>query len=217
MLNRLLRRVTTGATSALLLLIAGCGKAPLSDDQTGFVDLVPFYKNPYLDIRGVLQAGATTANPNAGLPLIMAPKRGWVNGVRIEYYDFGAVGHVNKRDAKGSEIREPAYANVFPMYFFFDSQGRPMFSKPAYDGRSGVWTMKGGHNPTNPTPVAPPTDAQDRAAYYGTVYLRRPRDVLYNDARASSDFQRPVIDVLGSNSSTDPNTTGLWEVVEITV
>jgi len=178
-----LRRGTPGAVLASLMLVVGCGKAPLSDDQTGSIDLVPFYKSAYTDIRGVLVPGATTANPNAGLPLIIAPKRGWANGVRIEYYDFGAVGHVRQRDGKGSELKAPAYANVYPMYFFFDSQGRPMFSKPAYDGRSGVWTMKGGHNPTNPTPVAPPTTDADRASYYGTVYLRRPRDVLFDDGR----------------------------------
>jgi hypothetical protein len=211
-----LRRGTPGTILTSLLLVVGCGKAPLSDDQTGSIDLVPFYKSAYTDIRGVLVPGATTANPNAGLPLIIAPKRGWANGVRIEYYDFGAVGHVRQRDGKGSELKAPAYANVYPMYFFFDSQGRPMFSKPAYDGRSGVWTMKGGHNPTNPTPVAPPTTDADRASYYGTVYLRRPRDVLFDDGRGSSDFQRPVIDTLGNNSA-DPTNTGLWEVVEITV
>ncbi len=204
MVNRPLRQMGRGALLVLLSL-AGCGNAPLYDDPTGFVDLVPFYK-----------AGATTANPNAGLPLILAPKRGWVGGTRIEYYDFGPVGHVRKRDGKGSEIREPAYANVYPMYFFFDSQGHPMFAKPVYDVRSGVWHMNGGSNPVNPTPVAAPTADQDRKDYYGTVYLLRPRDVLYDADRASSNFQRPVIDVLGSNS-VDATTTGLWEVVEITV
>jgi hypothetical protein len=204
MVNQLRRQLGKGAL-LVLLSIAGCGKAPLVDDQTGFIDLVPFYR-----------AGATTANPNAGLPLILAPKRGWVGGTRIEYYDFGTVGHVRKRDAKGSEIRDPAYANVFPMYFFFDAQGRPMFSKPVYDVRTGIWRMVGGSNPANPTPVGAPTADPERKDYYGSVYLRRPREVLYDDDRASSNFQRPVIDVLGINGTT-AESTGLWEVVEITV
>jgi hypothetical protein len=57
MVNQLRRQL--GKRALLVLLsIAGCGKAPLVDDQTGFIDLVPFYRvnNP--------------ANPNAGLPLI---------------------------------------------------------------------------------------------------------------------------------------------------
>jgi hypothetical protein len=207
--QRLQRLLIKGACAAMLLSIGACTKAPLSDDQTGFIDLVPFYPAPLVN-------NLPNANPNAGLPIIIAPKRGWVGGTRIEYYDFGPAGNVRKRDSKGSEIRDPAYANAYPMYFFFDSQGRPLFSKPAYDIQTGVWRMKGGQSPINPSPVAAPAADPDKQDFYNTVYLLRPRDVLYDDARGSSQFQRPVIDNLSVNSTT-ANTTGLFEVVEITV
>ena len=205
-LNQLARSSTC---AALILFFASCGQSGLSDDPTGFIDLVPFY--PVTSAPGVVPA-----NPNANLPLVMTPRRGWFAGQRVEYYDFGPVGNVRKRNAAGSEIREPSYANVFPMYFFFDGQGRPMFSKPAFNSQNGNWYMLGGKNPINPTPQGPPASGQERTDYYSTVYLRRPRNVLTDDARGSSEFQRPVIDNLSVNATT-ANTTGLFEVVEITV
>jgi len=205
-LNRLTRWSTC---AALILSLASCGGSGLSDDPTGFIDLVPFY--PVASAPGVVPA-----NPNANLPLIMTPRRGWFAGQRVEYYDFGPVGNVRKRNAAGSEIREPSYANVFPMYFFFDAQGRPMFSKPAFNSKNGNWYMLGGKNPINPTPQPAPASGQERTDYYSTVYLRRPRNVLTDDARGSSEFQRPIIDNLAVNA-TSANTTGLFEVVEITV
>jgi hypothetical protein len=206
-MNQRLRQLShlarTGARCAALLSFVACGSEALSDNDSGYIDLVPFYPG-------------TAANPNAGLPIIVAPRRGWIAGTRIEYYDFGPVGNVRKRNEAGAEIREPAYANVFPIYFFFDSSGRPLFSKPAFDSKSGVWRMNGGRNPVNPAPVAAPAGGQERKDYYGTVYLRRGRAVLRDDARGSSEFQRPVIDTLAVNS-TATNATGLWEIVEITV
>jgi len=151
-LNRLTRWSTC---AALILSLASCGGSGLSDDPTGFIDLVPFY--PVTSAPGVVPA-----NPNANLPLIMTPRRGWFAGQRVEYYDFGPVGNVRKRNAAGSEIREPSYANVFPMYFFFDAQGRPMFSKPAFNSKNGNWYMLGGKNPINPTPQPAPASGQER-------------------------------------------------------
>lgn len=209
MVNQLLRKIGFGWSWAVVLAVAGCGADPLSDEQSGHINMVPFYSS-----------GATSANPNAGLPLMIGPKKGWIAGTRVEYYDFGLAGHVKKRNAAGSEIREPSHAPVYPMYFFFDSAGRPLFSRPAYDERSGLYHIKGGQNPLHPSPVPQGQSGMGADEYYSTNYLLRPRDPIQDKARGSSAFQRPVIDVLNANSAAANTTgfaTGLWEVVEVTV
>ena len=119
--------------------LVGCGDK-LSDDAYGFIDLAPYYYD-----------GSSATNPTAGLPREIAPVKGWMNGVRAEYYDFGLVGFVKKR----TDGKLPDYASVPPMYFFYDSAGNPIFSRPVYEKRTGLWHMKGGLNTLDPMSAIP--------------------------------------------------------------
>jgi hypothetical protein len=186
------------------LAVVGCGQDDFSDDAYGFIDLSPYFYD-----------GSSAANPVAGLATTINPSRGWNNGFRAEYYDFGLVGISRKRDSKGVTLAEPDYAYVQPMYFFYDSGGRPMFSKPIYDRRTGQWWMKGGQGLLNPNPILPRTGASmgEINTYYSVPYSVRVRKPLVDDKRSSSDFQRPVINVLQDNT----RYSGLWEVIEVKV
>ena len=183
-----------------LLALAGCGGDSLYDEAGGFIDLIRSYPG-------------TAADPTAGIPRTLSPTRGWANGKRVEYLDFGAVTVPRKLGTRGETLRTPDAARVFPMYFFFDSGGRPLFSKPAFDPRTGGWHMRGGKNPSDPYPLDPPSDDRGRAAYFATGYWARPRATVVDTDRSSSQYQRPVIDTLLG----DADYTGLWEIVEITV
>src|SRR5437762_6294732 len=92
------------------LALVGCGDK-LSDDAYGFIDLAPYYYD-----------GSSASNPSAGLVREIAPQRGWLSGVRAEYYDFGLVGVTKKR----SDGKLPDYASIPAMYFFFDGGGTPL-------------------------------------------------------------------------------------------
>jgi hypothetical protein len=189
------------AKIATLLAWAGCGDSALSDEASGFIDMVPFFRG-----------GATAADPTAGIPRNIAITRGWANGNRVEYLDFGSFTVPRKVGVRGEALRVPDAARVSPMYFFFDSSGRPLFSKPVFEARTGGWHMRGGKNPPDPAPLGPPEGA-GRTAYFATSFWGRPRPVIVDDDRRSSEFQRPVIDALPD----DVNYNGLWEIVEITV
>jgi hypothetical protein len=186
------------------LAVVGCGQDDFSDDAYGFIDLSPYFYD-----------GSSAANPVAGLATTINPNRGWNNGVRAEYYDFGLVGISRKRDSKGVTLAEPDYAYVQPMYFFYDSRGQAMFSKPIFDRRTGQWWMKGGQGLLNPNPLLPRTGAKasEIDTYYSVPYSVRVRAPLKDDKRGGSDFQRPVINVLQDNT----RYSGLWEIVEVTV
>jgi hypothetical protein len=187
---------------ALPAALIGCGSDWPTDDQAGFIDLVPFFR-----------ASPTAADPTSSLPRNLPLSRGWTAGTRVESVDFGAVTVPRKLDGKGSALRIPDTARVYPMYFFFDSSARPMSSKPRYDSRTGVWQMRGGQSPAVPAPIDTPADEPARSSYFRLPNLLRPHDVLFDDDRGSSDFQRPIIDTLLD----DANYTGLWEIVEVTV
>jgi len=124
-------------------LVAGCGHDKLSDDAYGFIDLAPYYYD-----------GSSAANPSAGLAREIAPTKGWLNGTRAEYYDFGLVGVTKKR----TSATTPDYASIPAMYFFYSSSGDPLFSKPIYETRTGLWHMRGGNagepqgQPLDPNP-----------------------------------------------------------------
>jgi hypothetical protein len=163
------------------LLVAGCGNDKLSDDAYGFIDLAPYYYD-----------GSTAANPSAGLAREIAPTKGWLSGSRAEYYDFGLVGVTKKR----SDGKLPDYASVPAMYFFFDSGGSPMFMKPVYETRTGLWHMRGGANVLNPNPNA---NADKKVPY--SVRVRN----------TVGDFQRPIVDRLQHNT----DYSGLWEIFEV--
>jgi len=195
-------RLAKAAQLVTLLALAGCGAGTLADEDGGFIDLVPFFRGD-----------ASTADPTSALPRTIAPTRGWTNGNRVEYLDFGVVTVPRKLGVRGETLRTPDAARVFPMYFFFDSGGRPLFSKPAFEARTGMWHMRGGKNPLDPSPLGPPADGPARAAYFATSFWARPRAALVDTDRNSSEYQRPIIDTLLD----DPNYTGLWEIIEITV
>jgi hypothetical protein len=183
------------ALAALTLLSAtGCGEDEISDELYGAVDLTPFYTD-----------GATTA------PTEIRTNRGWFDGTRVELYDFGLVNHRRKRNAAGATIREPDIAYVNPIYFFFDTQGNPMFSKPSFDKRTGVFHMKGGERVLHGTPKEP--DPNNPGSYYTIPYSQRVKDFLVDPVRRTSDYQRPIIDKLQNDSTY----TGLWEIVEVNV
>jgi hypothetical protein len=179
------------------LLVAGCGNDKLSDDAYGFIDLAPWYYD-----------GSSAANPSAGLPREIPPTRGWVNGVRAEYYDFGLVGVTKKR----SDGKLPDYASIPPMYFFFDSGGNPLFSKPVYEIRTGLWHMRGGKGALDPNPC---TKAQQCYQDENGNYADAPKNVPYavRVRNVMGDFQRPVVDRLQHNA----DYSGLWEIWAVTV
>jgi hypothetical protein len=164
------------------VVVSGCGKDKLSDDAYGFIDLAPYYYD-----------GSSAANPSAGLPREFAPTRGWLNGTRVEFYDFGLVGVTKKR----TDTKLPDYASVPAMYFFFDSGGSPLFSKPVYENRTGLWHMRGGQAVLSPNPTA--------NAPKNVPYSVRTRAVV-------GDFQRPIVDRLQHNT----DYSGLWEIWEVT-
>lgn len=162
--------------------LSGCAE-DLSDDAYGFIDLAPYFYD-----------GATPGKPTAGLPINVSPQNGWMGGLRAEYYDFGLVNVARNRAA----TRVPDFAVVHPMYFFFDSSGKPLFSKPVYEERTGIWHMRGGKGAPNPNPRG---DAPKNVPY--TI---RVRDRL-------GDFQRPIVDRIHH----DADYSGLWEVHEVMV
>lgn len=174
--------------------LAGCSDS-LYEDSTGSVDLVPFY------------GGGTAADPTAGLPRQIVTNRGWVNGHRIEYWDFGSITLPRKTGSRAEPLRVPDAPEVSRMYFFYDQLGRPLFSTPGFDPKTNTWFMPGGKGAQNPAPVESTGDA-----YYEQPYAGRPRAKLIDPERGVADYQRPIIDVLpGADYS------GLWEVVEITI
>jgi hypothetical protein len=194
MLNRPCRSSNTALLAPLMtvilgsLALVGCGDN-LSDDAYGFIDLAPYYYD-----------GSSATNPSGGLVREIAPIKGWMNGVRAEYYDFGLVGFVKKR----TDGKLPDYASVPAMYFFFDSVGNPLFSKPIYEVRTGQWLMKGGLNVTDPNPQA--NAPRDKP------YSVRVRAPLVDQARGTADYQRPIVDRLQHNT----DYSGLWEIWEVT-
>src|SRR5688500_6086377 len=198
------RTLCRGLVAAALFTAVGCGEEELSDDAYGAIDLTPFYAD-----------GATPANPRAAVPTELPPLRGWYEGRRAEFYDFGIVNHRRKRNAAGATIREPDIAFVNPMYFFFDANGRPMFSRPLFDERTGAFTMKGGQNLLNPNPnPGPEQEGTARDRYYELPYSQRLRSTVGDPGRGNSaDYQRPIIDKLQN----DATYTGLWEVVHVKV
>src|SRR5689334_18658574 len=91
------------AFAAAAFLLVGCSSNDdLNEDSTGTVDLVP---------------SSTAANPTLVVPRVMAPSRGWANGTRVEFYNFGAVTMNRQRDNKGSVINVPDVTAVPPIYF----------------------------------------------------------------------------------------------------
>ncbi len=186
------------ASLCLTGLVVGCSDDEFSDEYYGAIDLAPYFFD-----------GATPERPTLGLPTNIRPQRGWMNGQRAEYYDFGLVNHVRKRSTTGSTLSVPDYSLVSPIYFFFDSKGSPMFSPPTKDHRTQLWSMRGGKDVTQANPLVPTGVGakQDRSVPYSV----RIRNRLIDPKRNTADYQRPIIDITNANSEY----SGLWEIWEV--
>ena len=202
LLHEWLRKMSIArhACAAAAFFLVGCGDddVDLNEESTGTVDLVP---------------SSTAANPTLVLPRTIAPSRGWANGTRIEFYNFGAVTMLRQRSGTGSLTNVPDVTPVPSIYFFYNSQGQALSSKPVYEARTGSWSMPGGLGVLDPTPIPAPADDAAKSAYYGAPYFTRPRNLLVDDVRGVADYQRPVIDLLPSQMGY----LGVWEIVEVTV
>jgi hypothetical protein len=187
-------------------IFAGC-KEDLSDQQFGVLDLASVYD------------GGSTANPAAGVPERIAPLVGYLDGERAQYYDFGNV------PAKRNPLTgEPLSVAVNPIYFFFDTGGRPLFSTSVRETRDGTDWMRGGIGVLNPNPIdfcaGVPADKQGDCKKRNDAERKKPygvraRDVLKDKARGdTADYQRPIVDAAPGDGGVY---TGLWEVYEVVV
>lgn len=187
------------------LSAVGCGEEEFSDEAYGAIDLAPYFFD-----------GSSAANPTAGLPREITGKRGWIGveaGKRAEFYDFGLVNVTRKRSAAGATLAEPDTAAANPMYFFFDSNNRPLFSKPVFDRRTGTFHMRGGSDVLDPNPRTPPEGSAEAARTYTLPYSARARNTVVDPLRGSDDYQRPIIDKLHN----DAKYAGVWEIIEVKV
>jgi hypothetical protein len=188
-------------------LFSGC-KEEFADDKFGVLDLASFYD------------GGTQTDPAAGVPADIFAEDGYIEGQISEFYDFGLVPAII--NSKGM----PVGVRVQPMYFFFDSSGFPLFSRPVPEQRGGTDWMKGGKGVLDPNPKdfckVPGADPAACAAANDTErklsYALRRRDFVVDKNRGVADYQRPLVDVVPGND--DPprqQYTGMWEMIEVTV
>jgi hypothetical protein len=205
--DSLVRCLFLGVVTAVTAVTSGCSDE-FSDEKFGVLDLASFYD------------GGTQTNPAAGIPTEIPPAPGYVEGKDAEIYDFGVVPAV--RNSTGV----PVAVLVQPMYFFFDKQARPLFSRPVRELRDGTDWMRGGYDLLNPNPKdfcegpTPPADCTEKnAAQRMLSYSLRVRDPLVDRNRGGADdYQRPIVDVVpGNNRPPRAQYTGLWELVTVTV
>jgi hypothetical protein len=203
-----------GPWPLLILAVVGAAAAgceeEFSDDQFGTLDLAPVFD------------GSTPGDPAAGIPTQMSPRRGYVDGQVAEYYDFGLVPTI-----VDPTNFEPIAVRVQPMYFFFDSQLRPLWSRPIREIKDGTDWIKGGQKVLNPNPTdfcAGVTDPQGLVDCKQAnqrerlkSYPLREREPLRDPERGGvNDYQRPIVDLTPQDN--DPprrQYTGLWEVMEV--
>jgi hypothetical protein len=207
--GRSLASLSSGLVSLSLLAslsaLTGCGGDEFSDEAYGAIDLAPYFFD-----------GSSAANPTAGLPREIAGKRGWVGingGKRAEFYDFGLVNFTRKRSAVGATLAEPDTAKANPIYFFYDGNGNPMFSRPVFDKRTGTFNIRGGINVLNPNPRTPPPGSAEEGRAYNLPYSARARNTIDDPNRHSDDYQRPIIDKLQNDAAY----AGVWEIIAVTV
>ncbi len=204
--------VPQAGCAALMLVLGGAGCSDsYSDEAFGVADL------------SALQEGATARERANKVPTQLDPLRGYVDdGVRSEYYSFGElkVGLNRARTA-------PEPVRVEPMYFFFNSEGRPLFSRPARETRDNTDWMKGGKTVLDPNPkdfCRGVGDDKNECTRLNNVegakkYPARRRDLWVDPNRGNvADYQRPIVDVLPGESAGRPlSYSGFWEVVEVIV
>ena len=184
----------TWMMASVAIGFAGCGGGDLSDAPFGGVDLSPFL--------------------DGGAPTSMASQRGYIDGTEVRYYDFGVVANVSAKPdeesvqvfgvAAGSNI--PRFAPTNPIYFLFDQSGNSLSSAPEFDQKTGRYFTRGGTQVRKLNPVS----GKDTVF----AYTLRQREALTDSKRKSSDFQRPIVNVLPSDRG---NYSGLWEIVEVKV
>ena len=189
------------AAGLVAMFSTGCADT-LSDDEFGGVDLQPFF----FDTASGL------------VPSHYTPREGYHDAVVSTFYSFGTVA-VQQGTATPKQQEEygigaiatPATAYLNPMYFFFDSDGNPMFSVPVRELKTGQSTMRGGVGLRNPNPAA---DAGKDIAY-----PLRKRNFLVDPNRRVADYQRPIIDTMIEDARTTPYAqwrySGLWEVIKV--
>ena len=184
-----------------LSTVVGCGEDDFSDDAYGAIDLTPFFVD-----------GASAANPRAAVPAEMRPTKGWYEGNRAEFYDFGLANHRRKRNAAGATIREPDIAYVNQMYFFFDCGGEADVLEAAVRPPDRHLVHEGRREHARSEPGRLPPSGDTDKILRPTPYSQRPRR---HGGRSRSqqrdDYQRPIIDKLANDSTY----TGLWEVVQV--
>jgi hypothetical protein len=209
MSNRLDHRALVALVGAfgLAMVATGC-KEEFSDDKFGVLDLASFYD------------GGTQTDPSAGVPEDISVERGYIQKQITEFYDFGVVPVIKNTSG------EPIAVRVQPMYFFFNSQGYPMFSRPIPELKTGTDWMKGGKGVLDPNPKdfcqvpgADPVQCESlNSAERAKSYPLRRRDYVVDNIRGVSDYQRPLVDVVpGNNDPPSFQYTGLWEMIEVTV
>lgn len=203
--------VILGTLSVALGSTTGCDEKYF-DDKLGVLDLSTTYP------------GGTVTDPAAGIPTDLPARTGYIEGQLAEIYDFGEVPAI--RNVRG----EPTGVRVMPMYFFFNEDGAPLFSRPMRELRDGTDWMKGGHDVLNANPkdfcegIEPAPDPShpcqvENAKQRGNSYALRARDRWADPNRGNSDdYQRPIIDLIrGDDDPPRAQYTGLWEIVEVTV
>ncbi|HEY0706422.1 MAG TPA: hypothetical protein VGG33_06480 [Polyangia bacterium] len=200
------------AVALASLAFVGCQEEELVDEPFGVIDLHPLYTPLNIFTSNV------AAERLGGVPAALTPTAGLVNGVSADYYDFGLnVGAVTTPQKIGSGtamVNVPSYVRVYPMYFFFDSRGNPMFSTAVRDDRTNRWFMNGGD------PTLSPNQADD--ADRGVPFSLRRKQLVRDGRRNTTAHQRPIIDFgpggfSGGTGSDRANYAGVWEVVEVRV
>ncbi len=202
-------RMALWALAASTVLTIGCGDE-LGDTDFGGVDLAPFYTDTSENF------GPTQRRPGS-----YAKIPGFLDGRIVDYYDFGNVYALQTRPSDeqmrlfqlADRAPIPKAAPVNPMYFFFDSKGNPLFSRPVREAKTGNFYIRGGQDVRNPNPAA---NADKKVAY-----PIRQRDLLRDPNRNNSaDYQRPIVDkLMDLPTETDDRNkfySGLWEFVRVT-
>ena len=197
--------------AACTAVLAGC-KEEFSDQAFGVLDLASVYD------------GGTASDPSAGIPTLIEPSLGYVEGAQSEYYDFGTI-PIRRNPFTGA----PEAAAVQPMYFFFDTAGRPLFSAPVRELKDGTDWIRGGTGVLNPNPkdFCPGVAKEDRPKdpcfprfekERKRPYALRFREPLVDKNRKVADYQRPIVDVSPADrNATGIHYTGLWEIIEVVV
>ena len=211
-----------GARLALFLVlvaaggVAGC-EEEFSDERRGVLDLNSFYTRMAVGVSG------TRLDPD-DVPEQILAETGYIAGQVAELYNFGQV-PVIRDPATG----EPVGVRVQPMYFFYDQNDRPLFSRPVRELRDGTDWIKGGKAVLNPNPrnhcVGAPADEASQQACKARneeekkkPYPQRTRELLVDAARGSADYQRPIVDLTPEdNRPPRAQYTGFWEIVEVKV